>query len=462
MQTPDPHGILESAFTNMRSTKTALVLVVFLAAGTRAATLAGAQPRRTATGVPRPPIREVNTVAPAATFGAIAIVGPTVIDGRGGEPLRDAVVLIRGDRIEAVGARASTSLPLDAVSVNARGLTLLPGLIDAHFHLDGDDSLPARYLEHGVTSVRDPGAWIEAYDNARRSPAPLPRLFLAGPHLDFPPVVFPKDAISVRDEAEVRIAVNRQIDQGASSIKVYFRLPLALVQGAITTAHARGVPVTAHLEPLDATDVIRAGIDGIEHITSFGNALLPVREAEQYRQAVLADKHAREEGRYATWNAIDLDTPRARALLALIAERGISVDPTLAVFEKEAADSGATAVHTHAFAQMLRFTGMVKRAGGHVVVGSHSSVPHAERGWAYVRELELLVTAGLTPMEAIVAGTRENARFFRIGERLGTIEAGKLADLVLVDGDPLADISALRRVQRVMLGGRWVAGRARP
>ena len=70
--------------------------------------------------------------------------------------------------------------------------------------------------------------------------------------------------------------------------------------------------------------------------------------------------------------------------------------------------------------------------------------------------------AGLTPMEAIVAGTRENARFFRIGERLGTIEAGKLADLVLVDGDPLADISALRQVQRVMLGGRWVAGPARP
>lgn len=415
-----------------------------------------AQPGPTRTSARPTPLREVNPVAPAGTTGAIALMGPTVIDGRGGAPLRDAVVLVRGDRIVAVGPRASTSLPLDAVTVNARGLTLLPGLIDAHFHLDGDDSLPARYLEHGVTSVRDPGAWIESYDNARRLRAPLPRLFLSGPHLDYPPVVFAKDAISVRDAADVRIAVSRQIDQGASSIKAYFRLPLALVREAIVTAHARGVPVTAHLEPLDASDVIRAGIDGIEHITSFGNALLPVREAEQYRQAVLADQHARDEGRYATWNALDLDGPRARALLALIAERGISVDPTLAVFEKQPTDSGATAMHTHAFGQMLRFTGMVKRSGGHVVVGSHSDVPHAERGWAYARELELLVAAGLTPMEAIVAGTRENARFFRISDRLGTIEAGKLADLVLVDGDPLADIAAMRRVQRVMLGGRWV------
>jgi imidazolonepropionase-like amidohydrolase len=441
--------------------KAALVLLLILAAETQAATSAGAQPRRAA-GVQRSSLREINPAEPAGTVGAIALVGASVIDGRGGEPLRDAVVLIRGDRIAAVGPRASTSLPSDAVIVNARGLTLLPGLIDAHFHLDGDDSLPARYLEHGVTSLRDPGAWIEAYDAARRLPTPLPRLFLAGPHLDYPPVVFPKDAITVRDAEEVRIAVNRQIDQGASSIKVYFRLPLALVREAIVTAHARGVPVTAHLEPLDATDVIRAGIDGIEHITSFGNALLPVREAEQYRQAVLADKHVREEGRYTTWNALDLGSSRAKALLALIAKSGISVDPTLAVFERQASDSGATAVHTHAFAQMLQFTGMVKRVGGHVVVGSHSDVPHAERGWAYMRELELLVAAGLTPMEAIVAGTRENARFFGISERLGTIEVGKLADLLLVEGDPLADISALRQVQRVMLGGRWVAGRALP
>ena len=109
-----------------------------------------------------------------------------------------------------------------------------------------------------------------------------------------------------------------------------------------------------------------------------------------------------------------------------------------------------------AFRNMLAFVGRAHRAGARVVVGSHSSVPHAERGWAYQREMELLVEAGLTPIEAIVAATLENARFFRVEDRLGTIERGKLADLLLVEGDPSRDIRAMRRVRRVMLNGRWV------
>jgi imidazolonepropionase-like amidohydrolase len=105
---------------------------------------------------------------------------------------------------------------------------------------------------------------------------------------------------------------------------------------------------------------------------------------------------------------------------------------------------------------MEAFVGRAFREGAHVVVGSHSDVPHAERGWAYQRELELLVESGLTPMQAIVAGTMENARFFRIEDRLGSIQVGKLADLVLVDGEPSKNISDMRRVQRVMLNGQWV------
>jgi imidazolonepropionase-like amidohydrolase len=83
-------------------------------------------------------------------------------------------------------------------------------------------------------------------------------------------------------------------------------------------------------------------------------------------------------------------------------------------------------------------------------------VPYAERGWAYQRELELLVASGLSTMEALVAGTMENARFFRIADLLGSIEPGKIADLILIDGDPLKDLAALRRIKRVMLNGKWV------
>jgi len=401
-------------------------------------------------------LREVNDVERPSSNKIVAIVGATLIDGRGGPQVADATVVIGGERIVDVGPRASVRVPDGAEIVDARGLTLLPGLIDSHFHLDADGGLPSLFLSHGITSVRDPGAWIEAYDQVRKSTAPVPRLFLTGPHLDWPPPAYPADSIIVRDEEETRLAVNRAVDQGASAIKVYFRLPLSLIKVAAETAHSRGIVVTSHLEIVDARDCLRAGVDGIEHVTSFGTALLPPREAEKYRQSVLANNDARREGRYSMWSAIDLDSPRVREVLNLIVEKGIFISPTLAIFERQAGDKGATEMHVRAFKNMLSFVGRARRAGARIVVGSHSSVPHAERGWAYQREMELLVEAGLTPIEAIVAATMENARFFRIADRLGSIEAGKLADLVIVEGDPLKDISAMRRIKRVMLNGKWV------
>ena len=407
--------------------------------------------------LPRTSLHEVNEVAGRDANHVVAIVGVTLIDGRGGEPVIDAAVVVRGERIVAAGKRGSVNIPNGAEIVDAKGLTLVPGLIDSHFHIEADDGLPALYLTHGITSVRDPGQWIGAYNAARNGAAPVPRLFLCGPHLDSPPAAYPTDSFIVRDAEETRLAVNRFADEGASAIKVYFRLPLALIRVATETAHARGLPVTSHLEIVDAGDAIRAGVDGVEHATSFGTALLPLRDAEKYRQAVLTDNNARREGRYQVWNAIDLDTPRARALFQLIVARGTVVSPTLAVFERQPGDKDTTEMHVHAFRQMEAFVGRVYRAGAHVVVGSHSDVPHAKRGWAYQRELELLVESGLTPMQALVAGTMENARFFHAADRLGSIEAGKLADLVLVEGDPLKNISNMRRIKRVMLNGQWVA-----
>jgi imidazolonepropionase-like amidohydrolase len=426
-----------------------LLPLLFIGSVTDARQQTAKQPRRHS-------MREINKVARPEGRRPVAIVGATLIDGRGGAPVVDSVVVVRDDRITAAGGRNSTTVPKDAEVIDANGLALLPGFIDSHFHIDGDDALPALFLTRGVTSVRDPGQWIEAYDAAQRSGAPIPRLFLAGPHLDSPPPAYPADSFIVRDAEEARNAVNRFIDQGASVIKVYFRLPLGLIKVVTDTAHARGVPVTAHLEIVDAMDAIRAGVDGVEHVTSFGTALTPLREAEKYRQAVLADNNARRDGRYKMWSEIDLDSPRVKEALDLIVKRGVYISATLAVFERREGDRDATETSVRGFKNMLKFVGMAKRAGARVVVGSHSSVPHAERGWAYQREMELLVEIGMTPMEAIVAATMENARFFRIDDRLGSVEAGKLADLILVEGDPLKEFGPLRRIRRVMLNGKWV------
>jgi imidazolonepropionase-like amidohydrolase len=398
-------------------------------------------------------LREWNEPSPPGP--PVAITKVRLIDGRGGTAVDDAVVVVRDGKIAAVGSRQTVKPPRGIEVFDAAGLTLLPGLIDSHFHLDGAYALPGMFLRNGITSARDPGAWIESYAPLRKPGAALPRLFLTGPHLDMPPPAYPKNSLLVKDADDARAAVRRFSDQGGSAIKVYFRLRLEIIRSVVEEAHRLGIPVTAHLELVDADDAIRAGIDGIEHVTSVGTAIAGSEDAERFRAAVAADNDARRDGRYDLWSHINLDSPRVAALLALMKERRVFLSPTLAVFERRAGDRATTGMHVRGFQNMLRFTGMARRAGIRVVAGSHSNVPHAPRGFAYHREMDLLVESGLSPMEAIVAGTSDNARFFRIDDKLGTIEGGKTADLILVEGDPLADIAALRKVRRVMLNGRW-------
>ena len=151
----------------------------------------------------------------------------------------------------------------------------------------------------------------------------------------------PPAADTNRVVAIVGATLIRFIDEGASVIKVYYRLPLELIGVACQAAHRRGVPVTAHLELVNADDAIRAGLDGVEHVTSFGTALAEPDEAERFRKAVSEDNEARRKARYELWSRLDLRTSaRVRPLLDLIVKRKVFVSPTLAVFEKRRGDRG--------------------------------------------------------------------------------------------------------------------------
>jgi len=387
-------------------------------------------------------------------IATIVISGARLINGLGGAPIEDSVVVVEEDRIVAAGPRGSVRPPVGE-TFDARGLTLLPGLIDAHFHR-GSVKLPRMLLNNGVTSVRDPGAWNQSYESVKKLGLPIPRLFLTGPHLDTAPPAYPANSLLVNDPEEARAVVNRLVDEGATALKVYFRLPLATIRAVCETAHQRNIPVTAHLEIVRADDAIEAGLDGIEHVTSVGTAIADPMDAEKFRQAVTADNNARNEGRYQLWSRIDMASPRVGRLIDLMVRRGVFFSPNLAIFERRAGERGATEMHAKACENMRRFTGMARRAGVRVVVGSHSNVPFAETGWAYQREMELMRESGMTPMEVIVGATMENARFFRADSRIGSIESGKLADLVLTEGDVLSDISSMRRMRRVMLNGAWI------
>lgn len=410
-------------------------------------------------------LSEIDEVQSPEPGRIIAITGATLIDGTGKSAVPNSIVVIKGNRIVATGTAESVEVPAGAERINADGLSLLPGLIDAHFHIGSKPNvlLPSLFLSHGVTSARDPGAWItRQYDGARRSGQALPRLFLTGPHLDMAPPAYPLNSYIVRDAHEARTAVDQFVARGASAIKVYYRLSAGLIKAVTDRAHEHGIPVTAHLETVNAIDAVNAGLDGIEHISSIGTSLLPPHEAERYKQAVLADNDFRRKGHYAMWSELDLNSPRIDEVLAFLAKKGTFISPTLATFERRQGDKLADETNVKAFKNMLTIIGRMQRAGVRIVVGSHTWSSHTKIGWAYQREMELLVEAGLLPMEAIVSATSLNARFFRVHERLGTIEAGKLADLVLVEGNPLEDITALRQVKRVMLNGNWTRAEAAP
>lgn len=400
-------------------------------------------------------IHELNEKEILKGDKVIAIVGARLIDGNGGNPIENSCVLVRNDKIEFAGKAVDIDIPKDAEIVDLKGSTLLPGLIDAHYHNDFRQDVPILFLSHGITSVRDPGAWMDNYDSVRATGKPIPRLFLTGPHIDMFPPAYPADSYVVGGPEEARLAVHRFAAEGATAVKVYFRLPVDVIKEICKTADLYGIPVTAHLEITNAKDAIRAGVDGIEHITSFGTCLLPLREAEKYRQMVMADYRSRNRGRYAVWNSLNFENNIvADSLIQFLSDRKIFVTATLAVFERQP-DQGDS-VDVNGFKNMVKFVGLAKKGGVRIVVGSHTWVPYAELGFAYFREMELLHEAGLTNMEIIQAATIENARFLRIDERLGSIEKGKLADLIVVDGDPLTDIKLMRKVKKVMLNGSWV------
>ena len=388
-----------------------------------------------------------------------AIINVTIINGLGDEPLTEGCVLIKGGIIQYAGKMDDVTIPAAAEITDAKGMYLLPGFIDSHFHLDRTEGLPAKFLQHGVTSVRDPGAWIEAYDEERKSGKKIPRLFLTGPHFDMPPPAYPYDAYVVRDNYEAIQQVKALADQGATALKIYFRVPPGMIQAICSTAHQRGIPVTAHLEITEAMIAIEAGLDGVEHITSFGLSLLPKREGEKYRQGMLADNNFRKPGRYNMWKDININSAAADSLIRYLVRKGTFVSPTLGPFEYQAGNGPVDSAKLSGFNNMKAMTARLNKGGVRLVLGSHSMIPYAEEGWAYQREMELWVESGIPNARVIMGATIENARYFRIDDRLGSIEKGKIADLVLLKGNPLVDIKATRAVEKVMLNGVWVSSK---
>lgn len=408
--------------------------------------------------------READRISPPRA-GALAIVGATVIDGTGRAPIKDATVVIEGDRIAAVGARSQVAVPKGATVLDAAGKYVLPGLWDMHAHLYQVEFGPA-YLAAGITSARDVGNDIEfattLRDAARQGRGLQPRLTLAG-YIDGKNDSHSFD-VQVDTPEEARAAVRRYKDAGYEQIKIRDHVKPDILRVITSEAHRLGMTVTGHVpEAMDAVQAVEAGQDQINHI----NFVAPV-----FSKKVAGQK-------YDLTRPLDLDSPDAKRVLQLFKEHGTVVDPTLATMELmirpkdvpiesfepgmrkvapelleqlnlKGSDPRAAQIAQAVEARLLALVAFLHRNGVPIVAGTDVSVP----AHSLHRELELYVKAGLTPMEAIQTATLTPARVMKLDRELGTVEAGKRADVIILDANPLENISNIRTVRLVVAQGR--------
>ena len=406
------------------------------------------------------------TVAGSAAVpdsGALALVGATLIDGLGGPPVRNAVVLVRDGRITAVGTKAQVRIPKDAAVVDCAGSWILPGLWDMHAHFEQVEWGPI-YLAAGVTTARDVGNELEFIKSVRDAIAADraigPRLLLAGVIDGGSPEAWGTN-VAGTPEGGVRM-VDRYHDAGFQQIKIYSSVELPVLAAITREAHRLGMSVTGHIpEGIDAYQGVTAGMDQINHVHYVYEVIRPAAAADGTRSPT------------------DWSGARARRAVAFLRAHHTVIDPTLAIDEwilhparqsfaelepgvlKVAPELSAQLTHSGAppereavasrvLQDLVHLVGLLHKAGIPIVAGTDQTVP----GYSLHRELELYVQAGFTPMEAIQAATLVPARVMHLEREVGTVTAGKRADLLVVDGDPLHRISDLRNVRLVIAKGR--------
>jgi len=433
----------------------------------------------------------------------VVLRGGSVFDAKTGVMLPARTIVIEGERIQSITAQSMAQIPSGARVIDVHGKYIIPGLIDAHVHLvhvldfahiTGDEILPL-FLANGVTSVRDTGDQVVAEKMISRyseaHPDLAPRIFICSPFVDGKPPFHDGDGVSwgVNDPQEVPAFIEDMAAWGAVTVKLYVGTERPVGRKVIEEAHRRGLMVAGHLYKYSAQDAVEDGIDVLEHIDSVINYSFPrnaphfpsAQEQEKMSPAALKHLHDQIEESRAS---LDLDNPTARALIDSIVKRKVKVDPTLVVSRNmilladlpeilQNPDNSlmpkrlknfwpgygprmtpeTLELRRRQFKKYQELTGLLFLSGVQLLCGTDTPEPNVPPGFSMHQELQLLVESGMSPAGAIQAATIHNAEALRQADNLGSIEQGKLADLVVLNANPLTDIRNTRKIEMVFRGG---------
>lgn len=424
--------------------------------------------------------------AQAAPRPTLAIVGGRVIDGYGGPVIEDGVVLVAGERIVAVGGADAVAVPPGVTRIDANGHTVMPGLIDMHVHLhivghgdykrwdelygtrDATVVMPIaarQLLMAGVTSARDLGARLDDILSVKRRIAageiPGPRLFVAGPFIQHAPYeAYEKDfRWGVTGPDDARQKVQHLIDAGVDFIKLIDQdlMTDAEVRAVVETAHRNGKAVVAHAHRMQEIRVgLAHGVDGFEH-TGLGTA-------PGYPEDIL--QQLRERNSALFW------TPTVSPLYTLYHTGTVFPerldDPAWREFMPDdmAREIRASLARIPQLPYYALFPSrlpllptkfrQLRETGVRLMIGTDAGIPAMFHNDATWREMVKFVELGVPPMETIQAATLWPARFLRREQDIGVLAPGRYADVILVRGDPLTDMSVMRDVRVVIQGGKRV------
>jgi len=379
----------------------------------------------------------------------LAITDVTVIDCTGAPARPDSTVLVTDGLIAAVGPSQDVETPAGTRVVDGRGRFLIPGLWDMHGHLtDATEDAFALLLMNGITGVRDLGGdlglidrWRTEIENHRRAG---PRIVRAGPFVDGPKEGV-TNRLTVTAPEEARRAVHELRASGVDFIKVHNALPRAAFFALMQEARAERIPVAVHLPMgVSSAEASDAGAASLEHIETINESAIWRQGATVTTVQEAVEENLRQAG---------------QDLFQVLARNGTWYVPTLVAYERgfvlwshdpEALKPRLDIHHKHI--QLVR---MMHRAGVQIMAGSDFSDWGMVPGVDLHNELALLVEAGFSPLQALQSATLNPAKFLGLTERYGTIQEGHAADLVLLDANPLENISHTRKINAVVVDGTF-------